>query len=155
VSTQTKELDDKRHTVFAVVSVLIATWFAFQLIRHHMPVIWVVYGMSAAYAASYTTLTRLHEVWRNSRTVELHPATDQDVWQGDPLQSRRLITKADLHYRIYDANTGRVLSFGSNDGPGALNRIVIDAFTTQAENPAADLYVEQFDGPAYPTGDDR
>ena len=78
--------------------------------------------------------------------------TAEDVWEGRSLQARSVVSDVDLHYRIYSQATGEVLSFGSNGGPGSLNGIVQDALRTQAEHPGVRLYVEQFDGPAYPRG---
>lgn len=74
------------------------------------------------------------------------------MWNGQPLQARNVASDVDLHYRIYNPTTGELLSFGSNGGPGSLNGIVQDALRTQAEHPGVRLYVEQFDGPAYPKG---
>lgn len=72
-----------------------------------------------------------------------------DTWNGKQLPDRRVVSDADLHYRIYNAATGELLSFGSNGGPGSLNSIVQDALRTQAEHPGVRLHVKQFDSPAY------
>lgn len=72
-----------------------------------------------------------------------------DVWKGTQLPDRPVASDVSLHYRIYNAATGELLSFGSNGGPGSLNGIIQDALRTQAEHPGVRLYVQQFDGPAY------
>ncbi|MFE9777750.1 hypothetical protein ACFYPA_06285 [Streptomyces sp. NPDC005775] len=72
-----------------------------------------------------------------------------DAWKGKTLVDRRPVGDVDLHYRIYNAATGELLSFGTNGGPGSLNGIVQDALRTQQEHPGIRLYVEQFDGPVY------
>jgi hypothetical protein len=83
------------------------------------------------------------------------PAPVLDVWNGEQLPARTIVTDADLHYRIYDQRTGVLLSFGSNGGPGSLNGIALDVLRIQEEHPMAVLYVEQFDGPAYPQGGEQ
>ncbi|MEU2874413.1 hypothetical protein ABZ769_35345 [Streptomyces olivoreticuli] len=72
-----------------------------------------------------------------------------DTWKGKTLVDRNAMSDVDLHYRIYNAGTGELLSFGSMGGPGSLNGIVQDALRTQAEHPGVRLHVEQFDGPVY------
>jgi hypothetical protein len=72
-----------------------------------------------------------------------------DAWKGKQLPERADASDVSLHYRIYNAVTGELLSFGSNGGPGSLNGIVQDALRTQAENPGVRLYVRQLNGPAY------
>jgi hypothetical protein len=72
-----------------------------------------------------------------------------DIWKGKQLPDRHPVSDVDLHYRIYNAATGELLSFGTNGGPGSLNGIVQDALRTQKENPGVRLHVEQLDGPAY------
>jgi len=72
-----------------------------------------------------------------------------DIWKGKPLVDRQPVSDVDLSYRIYNATTGELLSFGTNGGPGSLNGIVQDALRTQAEHPGVRLYIEQFDGPVY------
>lgn len=72
-----------------------------------------------------------------------------DTWKGKPLPDRTPVHNVDLNYRIYNAATRELLSFGTNGGPGSLNGIVQDALRTQAEHPGTRLYVEQFDGPVY------
>ena len=72
-----------------------------------------------------------------------------DTWKGKPLADRTPVSDVDLHYRIYNAATGELLSFGTNGGPGSLNGIVQDALRTMAKHPGIRLYVEQFDGPVY------
>ncbi|MCX4429448.1 hypothetical protein [Streptomyces mirabilis] len=72
-----------------------------------------------------------------------------DIWKGKTLVDRRPVSDVDLHYRIYNARTGELLSFGSNGGPGSLNGIVQDALRTQQEHPGVRLHVEQFEGPVY------
>ncbi|MFG3072151.1 hypothetical protein [[Kitasatospora] papulosa] len=71
--------------------------------------------------------------------------TEADQWQGKPLSIAQPVTDADLHYRIYDRDTGDVLGFGTNGGPASLDAIVRHAFEVQAEHPQARLYVEQMD----------
>lgn len=83
-----------------------------------------------------------------------HAADDRDVLQGKRLPARGVVNDADLHYRVYDAASGELLSFGSMAGPGALDGVARDVLRTQAENPGARLRVVQADGPAYPTGGD-
>lgn len=72
-----------------------------------------------------------------------------DVWKGEALPNRNKVYPEDMSYRIYNARTGELLSFGSNGGPGSLNGVVQDALRVQKENPNVRMYVEQFDGPAY------
>lgn len=72
-----------------------------------------------------------------------------DTWKERTLPDRGDVGDADLHYRIYDAATGDLLSFGSNGGPGSLNGIVQDLLRVQTEYPGVRLYVRQVDGPAY------
>lgn len=72
-----------------------------------------------------------------------------DVWKGKTLPERNSVAPEDLSYRIYNAATGELLSFGSNGGPGSLNGVVQDAINVLRENPGIRLYVEQYDGPAY------
>ncbi|MFD3516362.1 hypothetical protein [Streptomyces sp. NPDC058657] len=72
-----------------------------------------------------------------------------DTWQGQPLPDRTPTSPDNLHYRIYNAATRELLSFGTNGGPGSLNSVVQDALNVLAEHPGIRLYVEQFDGPAY------
>ncbi|MFJ2407084.1 hypothetical protein ACIOUE_37955 [Streptomyces xanthochromogenes] len=72
-----------------------------------------------------------------------------DTWKGKTLFDRTPMSDVDLHYRIYNAAAGELLSFGSMGGPGSLNGVVQDAFRTQAEYPGVRLYIEQFDGPVY------
>lgn len=72
-----------------------------------------------------------------------------DHWNGEQLPDRADITDADINYRIYNARTGALLSFGGVGGPGALNGIAQDVLRTQAEHPGAKLHVRHVDGPAY------
>lgn len=77
-------------------------------------------------------------------------ATDSvDTWKGKALADRAPVSDVDLNYRIYNAATGELLSFGTNGGPGSLNGVVQDVLRTQAAYPGTRLYVEQFDGPVY------
>lgn len=81
--------------------------------------------------------------WMNSR----HGAArdDRDVWNGKPLPSRR-VRHDEIHYRIYDARTGELLSFNSTN---SLDSLAADVLQTQAENPNSRLRLVQYDGPAY------
>lgn len=72
-----------------------------------------------------------------------------DTWQGKPLGDQPVTSNVDLHYRIYNARTGELLSFGTNGGTGSLNGVAQEVLRTQAEHPEVRLYVEQFDGPAH------
>jgi hypothetical protein len=67
-----------------------------------------------------------------------------DVWKGTTLADVGIVYDADIHYRIYNAATRALLSFGSMGGPGALNAVVRDALRVQAENPDVQLYVQHF-----------
>ncbi len=71
-----------------------------------------------------------------------------DTWKGKQLSDALPVTDADLHYRIYNADTGELLSFGSNGGPGSLNSIVQHALRHQAEQPGIRLHVAHLDRPA-------
>lgn len=73
----------------------------------------------------------------------------RDTWNGQSIRDRQDVPDADIHYRIYNARTGELLSFGDVAGPGSLNAVVQDALRTQAENPGANLHVRHIDGPAY------
>jgi hypothetical protein len=72
-----------------------------------------------------------------------------DIWRGKRLKDRRDVTDADINYRVCDARTGELLSFGSAGGPGALNSVVQDVLRTQAEHPGVRLHVRHLDGPVY------
>ncbi|MGW1021931.1 hypothetical protein [Streptomyces niveus] len=72
-----------------------------------------------------------------------------DMWKGKLLFDRTPMSDIELHYRIYNAATGELLSFGSMGGPGSLDGIVQDALGIQQEHPGVRLFVEQFDGPVY------
>lgn len=69
-----------------------------------------------------------------------------DVWNGKRLPDRgREFTE--IHYRLYDRRTGQMLSFNSTN---SIDSIVTDVLRTQQENPTAQLYAVEYDGPAYP-----
>jgi hypothetical protein len=72
-----------------------------------------------------------------------------DRWNGETFPDRRDISDADINYRIYNARTGQLLSFGSTGGPGALNSVARDVLRTQAEHPGVRLHVRHVDGPVY------
>jgi hypothetical protein len=72
-----------------------------------------------------------------------------DRWKGKPLLDRRDVSDADIYYRIYNARTGDLLSFGNAGGPGALGSVAWDVLNTQAENPGVKLHLRHVDGPAY------
>ena len=72
-----------------------------------------------------------------------------DMWNGKRLPDHPIVNDADLHYRVYNARTGELLSFGSVGGPGSLDGIVQDVLRTQTEHPGVQLRVKQFTGPAY------
>lgn len=86
--------------------------------------------------------------WMRGRVA----ADGRDVWKGKQLPSRGVVDEAEAHYRIYNAATGELLSFGSGAGPGTLNTIVQDALKLRADHPDVRLHVSRVDGPAYPTG---
>jgi hypothetical protein len=75
--------------------------------------------------------------------------TTMDVWKGKTLVDRNALSDVELHYRIYNAKTGELMSFSSNGGPGSLNGCVQDAINVMRDNPGIRIYVEQFDGPVY------
>ena len=77
-------------------------------------------------------------------------AATADTWQGRPIPNRQPIN-VDIHYRIHDARTGELLSFNSTN---VLDGLRTDLARTQQEHPDARLVVTQYDGPAYPTGDE-
>lgn len=68
-----------------------------------------------------------------------------DIWKGRRLPDRRRAF-TDLHYRLYDRKTGEVLSVGSTN---SLTNLVADVLRTQQENPDAQVYAVEYDGPAY------
>jgi hypothetical protein len=68
-----------------------------------------------------------------------------DMWNGKPLPDRgREYTE--IHYRLYDRRTDRLLSFGSTN---SVDCIVTDVLRTAVENPGAQIYAVEYDGPAY------
>ncbi|MFL4491543.1 hypothetical protein ACJ6WD_09815 [Streptomyces sp. VTCC 41912] len=81
--------------------------------------------------------------WMNSRRGAARD--DRDVWNGKSLPARR-VRHDEIHYRIYDARTGDLLSFNSTN---ALDSLAADVLRTQAENPSSRLRLVQYDGPAY------
>jgi len=68
-----------------------------------------------------------------------------DTWKGRPLPERRPVNIT-IHYRLYDAHTGDVLSINSTN---AFDGIVEDVVRTQREHPNSKIVGRQFDGPAY------
>lgn len=73
----------------------------------------------------------------------------QDVWNGTTLPTRRPVSKPlpdQIHYRLYDQNTRRLLSFNTTN---SLASLVADITNTAREHPAARIDVIQYDGPAY------
>ncbi|GHB55626.1 hypothetical protein GCM10010331_49330 [Streptomyces xanthochromogenes] len=69
-----------------------------------------------------------------------------DIWNSKQLPDRRR-TYTDIHYRLYDHRTGRLLSFNSTN---SIDCIVTDVLRTQQEHPEARIYAVEYDGPAYP-----
>jgi hypothetical protein len=68
-----------------------------------------------------------------------------DIWNGKRLPERRPIHE-EIHYRLYDAHTGKLLSFNSTN---SFDGIVTDILRTQQEYPTARIIGRQVDGPAY------
>jgi hypothetical protein len=71
-----------------------------------------------------------------------------DVWNDQPLSNRHPISRPlveEIHYRLYDQRTGRLLSFNSTN---SLASLVADVATTARENPDARIAAVQYDGPA-------
>jgi hypothetical protein len=68
-----------------------------------------------------------------------------DTWNGKPLPKRGL-KYTDINYRLYDRRTGKLLSFNSTN---SVDCIVTDVLRTQQENPTAQIYAVEYDGPAY------
>ncbi|MBD0743568.1 hypothetical protein [Streptomyces sp. CBMA152] len=69
-----------------------------------------------------------------------------DTWNGEPLPERgRKFT--DIHYRLYDRRTKRLLSFNSTN---SIDCIVTDVLRTQQEHLDAQICAVEYDGPAYP-----
>lgn len=69
-----------------------------------------------------------------------------DVWNGKPLPDRGR-TFTEIHYRLYDRRTRKLLSFNSTN---SIDGLVTDVLRTQQENPTAQIYAIEYDGPAYP-----
>lgn len=69
-----------------------------------------------------------------------------DTWNGKQLPDRGQ-KFTDIHYRLYDARTGNLLSFNTTN---SIDCIVTDILRTQQENPDARLRAVEYDGPAYP-----
>ena len=69
-----------------------------------------------------------------------------DIWNGKSLPERGL-KYTDINYRLYDRRTGALLSFNSTN---SIDCIVTDVLRTQQENPTAQIYAVEYDGPAYP-----
>jgi uncharacterized protein YndB with AHSA1/START domain len=70
-----------------------------------------------------------------------------DIWQG-----RSLTSAAELnwvHYRIHDAVTGELISFGSNAGETALEDTVSHFQSTREKHKGRRLVLRQYDGPAF------
>lgn len=72
-------------------------------------------------------------------------AKTPDMWNGEPLPARN-ITNTNINYRLYDRRTRELLSFNSTNSVDAL---VTDVLRTQQENPTAQIYAVEYDGPAY------
>ncbi|MEV0556186.1 hypothetical protein AB0I27_22390 [Streptomyces sp. NPDC050597] len=70
----------------------------------------------------------------------------QDTWNGKTLPVRGR-TFTEIHYRLYDRRTGELLSFNSTN---SIDGLVTDVLRTQQENPAAQIFAVEYDGPAYP-----
>lgn len=68
-----------------------------------------------------------------------------DIWNGKQLPERGL-KYTDINYRLYDRRTGKLLSFNSTN---SVDCIVTDVLRTQQENPNAQIYAVEYDGPAY------
>lgn len=79
---------------------------------------------------------------RNSRRAA---SGGRDIWNGKPLPAR-CVRHDEIHYRIYDACTGQLLSFNSTN---ALDSLAADVLRTQTEHPTSRLHLVQYDGPAY------
>ncbi|MFH9812499.1 hypothetical protein ACH4NO_18125 [Streptomyces olivaceus] len=71
--------------------------------------------------------------------------TMADTWNGKPLPVR-CQTHTNLHYRLYDRRTGKLLSFNSTN---SIDSLVADVLRTQQENPSAQITAVEYDGPAY------
>lgn len=81
--------------------------------------------------------------WMNSRRGSAEGRGD--LWNGKPLPARQ-VRHDEIHYRIYDARTGELLSFNSTN---SLDSLAADVLRTQAEHPTSRLRLVQYDGPAY------
>jgi hypothetical protein len=68
-----------------------------------------------------------------------------DIWKGRPLPERGL-EFTEIHYRLYDQRTGALLSFNSTN---SIDSLVTDVLRTSRENPDAQIYAVEYDGPAY------
>ncbi|MCX5202467.1 hypothetical protein OG897_13540 [Streptomyces sp. NBC_00237] len=68
-----------------------------------------------------------------------------DIWNGKPLSVRER-THTEIHYRLFDRRTRKLLSFNSTN---SIDALVTDVLRTQQENPAAQIYAVEYDGPAY------
>lgn len=68
-----------------------------------------------------------------------------DIWNGKPLPDRRKAF-TEIHYRLYDRRTGKLLSFNSTNN---IDSLVTDVLRTQAEHPTAQLVAVEYDGPAH------
>ncbi|MFJ6566612.1 hypothetical protein ACIQNU_04280 [Streptomyces sp. NPDC091292] len=68
-----------------------------------------------------------------------------DIWNGKMLPDRHR-TFTEIHYRLYDRSTGKLLSFNSTN---SIDSLVTDVLRTQRENPTARIYAVEYDGPAY------
>lgn len=68
-----------------------------------------------------------------------------DVWNGKALPDRGR-TFTEIHYRLYDSRTGKLLSFNSTN---SIDGLVTDVLRTQQENPNAQIFAVEYDGPAY------
>lgn len=68
-----------------------------------------------------------------------------DTWHGRPLPERGT-AYTEIHYRLYDRRTNRLLSFNSTN---SIDALVTDVLRTQREHPTARIVAVEYDGPAY------
>lgn len=68
-----------------------------------------------------------------------------DTWRGRPLPERGT-AYTEIHYRLYDGHTNRLLSFNSTN---SIDALVTDVLRTQREHPTARIVAVEYDGPAY------
>lgn len=68
-----------------------------------------------------------------------------DIWNGQPLPARGR-AHTEIHYRLYDRRTSKLLSFNSTN---SIDALVTDVLRTQQEHPHAHVVAVEYDGPAY------